>query len=101
MKQADLRRLQHEVEIARATINKLEQNKRETEEKIKNINKVYQEELEEIKRREINNRHALESIDRIHWDIERETKKIVQSYSKKFISSKDSAQKIVNEVKCL
>lgn len=66
-KEADLRRIQHELDIARNTIQKLENIKRETEEKIKSINKVYQGEIEQLKRKEAINRSSIENLDRIYW----------------------------------
>ena len=76
-------------------------SKRETEEKIKNINRVYQGELDQLKKKEALNRSSVESLGRIQWDIERDVKKIIQSYSKKIVTNKDSAQKILADIKGL
>ena len=96
-----MRRTQHELEVARSTITKLEASKRETEEKINNINKVYQGELEQLKKKEAANRNTKQNLGRIRWDIERDLKRIMQEYSKKFVTSKDSSQKLLGEVKSL
>lgn len=41
-KEADIRKLQHELEVANSAIHKIDTSKRETDEKIRAISRVYQ-----------------------------------------------------------
>lgn len=52
-KEAELRRITNELEVARKTITNLDLKSREYDEKLKGVNKLYQTEMEQLKKRDV------------------------------------------------
>ena len=50
-KDSEMRKTLHELEVARSTITKMDNKMKDNEEKLRNTNKVYQAELEQLKKK--------------------------------------------------
>ncbi len=92
-----------EFELSKTTCSKLEARLKETEEKIRNLNRTYQSEVEELKKKEqafkLLKENAISSI----WKSEREVRKVIQSVVKKILDVVDegSTVKVVEVTKLL
>ncbi len=63
----------------------MDNKSKDYDEKIKGINKVYQTELEQLKKKDVNHKAYRESVNNYHWSIEREIKKNIQNFIKTFL----------------
>ena len=84
-REAELRRVSHELEIARKSIATVEERVRESEEKVKGTVRTYQGELEQMKKKEVASRNYKETVSNHLWGLEREIKKGVQAFIKNFL----------------
>ena len=84
-KDSDMRKNLHELEVARSTITKMDAKIKDNEEKLRNTNKVYQAELEQLKKKESSHKNFKESVSTLQWSAERDVRRVVQGFIKKAI----------------
>ena len=92
-----MRKLTNELEVARKTISNLDQKSRDYDEKMKGVNKLYQNEMEQLKKRDVVFKSYKETVINYLWNTEREIKKGVQNFIKQFVdvSEDKNSQKVV------
>ena len=66
-KESELRKVSNELEVARKTITNLDAKSREYDDKLKGVNKLYQNELEQLKKRDLAFKNYKESITNYLW----------------------------------
>ncbi len=83
--------------MARKTISNLDQKSRDYDEKMKGVNKLYQNEMEQLKKRDVVFKSYKETVINYLWNTEREIKKGVQNFIKQFldVSEDKNSQKVV------
>ncbi len=81
----------------------MEEKNKDFEDKLKNINKVYNAELEQLKKKEMAFKGYKEWVLNQQWAMEREVRKLMQSFIKRFLESltldEKTTTKIVEMVK--
>ncbi len=84
-----MRKATHEVEIARNQILKLDARIIELDNKIKSMNKLYQQELEEMKKKELSYKGFKEDVVNQQWNTQREVRKTLRNFTKSFLTLND------------
>jgi hypothetical protein len=82
------------LELLKTNLAKVEARWREGEEKIRSLNRNYQAEAEEMRKKETGFKRLKESITSGQWKAERETRKVIQSSTRQLIELVDEKNTI-------
>lgn len=102
-KQSECRKISSQLELSKATASKLEAKLKESEEKIRSLNRTYLTEVEDMKKKEQNFKRVKQNVVSSIWKSEREVRRIIQASIKKIIEVVDqqSTIKVMEVTKAL
>lgn len=84
-KESQLRKVHNEIQVARKTITNLDLKSKDYDDKLKGVNKLFQTEMEQLKKRDLVFKNYKESMTNYMWNTERQIKKGLQNFIKTFL----------------